>query len=127
MHALVRLATRKWLESSGKLQLFRQRFISSLSKAFPPAHYENWPLCQSLFAHVKSAAGEQPEGESSLLEWAALLYRAAWYALEMINIDDARKLSIKSMELGIRILGEDHPDTLRSMSILASTYWNQGR
>jgi uncharacterized protein involved in tolerance to divalent cations len=27
----------------------------------------------------------------------------------------------------LRVLGEEHPDTLTSMSNLASTYWNQGK
>ena len=31
------------------------------------------------------------------------------------------------MEARLRVLGEEHPDTLSAIGNLASTYWNQGR
>ncbi len=31
------------------------------------------------------------------------------------------------MKTSLRVLKEEHPDTLSSMANLASTYWNQGR
>jgi len=40
---------------------------------------------------------------------------------------EAETLQVRVMETSIRVLGEEHPGTLTSMSNLASTYWNQGR
>jgi hypothetical protein len=34
---------------------------------------------------------------------------------------------VQVTETSLRVLGQEHPDTLNSMGILASTFWNQGR
>ncbi len=39
----------------------------------------------------------------------------------------AEKLEVQVMEMGKRVLGQKHPDTLISMGNLASTYRNQGQ
>ena len=127
MHSLVQLATRKWLEASGQLERWKQQFISNLEAQFPTGDYENWATCQLLFPHVKSAAAQKPEERRSLIEWASLLYRAAWYSLDIGNWPDAEKMSVQSTKVRKKLLGLDHPATLTSMANLASTYRNQGR
>ncbi|KAH7096020.1 hypothetical protein FB567DRAFT_430684 [Paraphoma chrysanthemicola] len=122
MHALVQLATRKWLAASGKLEHWKGRFISNLCAVFPGGDFENWAVCQTLFAHAKSAAEQQPEEESSQTELATLLYRAAWYATEKGNIADAITLAKKSMRLQMKVLGEEHEDTLWSMAMVGKAY-----
>lgn len=69
MHALVQLATRKWLEANGELEPYKQRFITTLCAAFPTGRHENWAVCETLFPHAISALDQQPEGEPSLVEW----------------------------------------------------------
>jgi tetratricopeptide (TPR) repeat protein len=127
MHALVQLSMRKWLEDNSKLERWKQQFVSNLRKAFPTGEYENWAACQALFAHAKAAVGQQPEDESSLAEWATLLYHAAWYALRMGNITDAAKLATKSMRARKKVLGQEHMDTLDSKEMVALAYKLEGR
>jgi tetratricopeptide (TPR) repeat protein len=127
MHALVQLATRMWLAANAKIKMWRQRFISTLCAEFPTGKYENWAACQALFSHARSAAGQQPEDESSLVEWASLLHRAAWYAEMMGNITDAVMLAVKSMEVRKKVLGLEHEDTLWSISMVGSAYELEGR
>jgi tetratricopeptide (TPR) repeat protein len=122
MHALVQLATRTWLDTNGKLERWKQQFVTNLCAEFPTGEYENWAACKRLFAHAKSAAGQQPEGDASLAQWATLLYRAAWYAWRMGNVTDAERLAVKSMKARRRILGQDHEDTLRSMRMVVFAY-----
>ena len=43
------------------------------------------------------------------------------------NHRDAEKLGVQVMEASTRMLGQEHPDTLWSMTNLASTYRKQGR
>ncbi|KAH8708386.1 hypothetical protein GQ44DRAFT_628220, partial [Phaeosphaeriaceae sp. PMI808] len=129
MHALVQLATRMWLAANGKLEQWRQQFISNLCAEFPTGEYENWAACQALFAHARSAVGQQPEDKSSLAEWATLLYRAAWYAEKMGNITDAVTLAVKSMKARKKVLGQEHEDTLWSIAMVGLAYklggqWN---
>jgi tetratricopeptide (TPR) repeat protein len=39
----------------------------------------------------------------------------------------AEELFVRDMKMSLRVLGQEHPDTLTSMANLASTYRNQGR
>jgi hypothetical protein len=122
MHALVQLATRKWLEAKGTFEQWNQRFISNLCAEYPTGDYENWTMCQALFAHAKSATGQQPKSEPSLVEWATLLYHAAWYAWRKGNAAEAEELAVKSMEARQNILGREHRDTLSSMAMVGLAY-----
>jgi tetratricopeptide (TPR) repeat protein len=119
MHSLIQLATRKWLTANEKLEMWKQQFTSNLYAAFPTGEYENWPTCQALFAHVKSAVGQRPENETSLLEWAGLLYLASWYAWRKGDAAEAKTLALQSMKVQVKTLGRGHRDTLSSTTMAA--------
>jgi hypothetical protein len=68
IYALVQLAIRKWLESNGKLEQWKQHFISNLCAEFLIGEYENWIACQALFAHARLAVRQQLEDKLSLVE-----------------------------------------------------------
>jgi tetratricopeptide (TPR) repeat protein len=56
----------------------------------------------------------------------------AWHTISTVLFyegrwKEAEELNVQVMETRKRVLGEEHPDTLRSMGNLASTYQNQGR
>jgi tetratricopeptide (TPR) repeat protein len=40
---------------------------------------------------------------------------------------EAEELEVQAMETSLRVLGQEHPDTLSSMANLAATYRNQER
>jgi hypothetical protein len=127
MHALVQLATRTWLAANGEFERWKQQFISNLDAEFPTGKYENWAVCQGLYAHVKMAVGHQPEAESSRVKWASLLYHAAWYAEGMGYSTDAATLAINSMKVRKNVLGQEHEDTLWSIAMVAHAYSLAGR
>ncbi|KAF2032530.1 TPR-like protein [Setomelanomma holmii] len=127
MHALVQLATRKWLESTSKLEQWKQKFVSNLCAAFPTGEYENSAACQALYAHAKAAREQQPKDESSIAEWATVLYRAAWFAERSGNIADAETLAIKAMKARKKVLGQGHEDTLWSVAMVGLAYRLGGR
>ena len=127
MHALVQLATRKWLEANGQLEAYKQRYIKTLSTEFPTGTYENWMYCRMLFPHAKLAITQRPTGEESLKKWAFLLYKAAWYACEKGSIVEAIELSELAMKVRENILGQEHKRTLASMSMVCSAYILGGR
>jgi tetratricopeptide (TPR) repeat protein len=127
MHRLVQLATQKWLEAHRQLERWKQQYIKSLCAEFPAGNYENWAKCGALFPHVQLAIAQQPEGDDSLREWALLLYNAAWYAWLRGNYSDAEKLSVKSMKVRKKLLGQDDIETLRSQGMVALAYNLRGR
>ena len=127
MHGLVQLATRKWLEVNGQLEKWKQQYIKNLYVEFPTGEFENWAKCQALFPHAKSAAAQRPEEQDSLIEWASVLYRAAWYAWRKGNGTEAEKMSVMAMNTRKKLLGQEHEKTLSSMAMVGLTYSLEGR
>ncbi|EED12700.1 kinesin, putative [Talaromyces stipitatus ATCC 10500] len=127
MHSLVQLATRRWLEVNGELEKWKGQYVQNLNAQFPMGEYENWAQCQVLFPHVKSAALQRPQKRDSLLEWATVLYKAAWYDWLKGNGAKGEQLSVKSMKARKKLLGLEHEETLASMQMVGSIYLIKGR
>ncbi|KAL9123557.1 MAG: hypothetical protein Q9217_007018 [Psora testacea] len=127
LHALVQLATRKWLEANKQLEQWKQCYIRNLSAEFLTGEYENWTYCYALFPHAKLAITQQPKTEGSLREWASLLYRAGWYAWGKGNINVAIELSDIAMKVRKKVLGQEHKKTLSSMGMVGIAYSLGGR
>ncbi|KAF2805782.1 putative kinesin [Mytilinidion resinicola] len=127
MHRLVQLATRKWLEGQGQLEIWKQQYIDNLCTAFPTGEHKNWAQCQALFPHAKLALSQPPKSEESLQQWALLLYKAAWYAWQKGSLSDAEKLSVKSMKVREKLLSKEHTDTLNSIAMVGLAIKLAGR
>ncbi|PSN62774.1 hypothetical protein BS50DRAFT_612957 [Corynespora cassiicola Philippines] len=127
MHRLVQLATQKWLEVHSQLERWQQAFLRNLCVAFPNGEYGNWAACQRLFAHAKSAAAQRPEKHSLLMDWASILYKAAWYAWRLGKGVEAEAMARQAMKARKTTLGYDHRDTLESMAMIGLTLQDQGK
>jgi len=127
MHRLVQLTMRVWLKSHGELNQWREKFISTLFRAFPNGQYEYWENCRSLFPHVKSAISQRPESPECRRQWATLLYRGAYYAWQSGNIADIREMASGSRNQREVLLGENHEEVLDSTNLLATGYWFEGQ
>ena len=127
MHRLVQLATQRWLAAEGQLKQWQQQFILSLHAAFPNGNYENWDVCQTLFPHTKLAFSLRFREPQVSLQCATVMFKAAWFALETGNAQDAEEMALYSRKVRAKEVGQEHHDTLESMAIVASTYRNQGR
>ena len=127
MHSLVQLATRKWLEASGQLEVWKQCYIKNLSARFPNGEHENWTDCQALFPHVNLAVTRPPKGEESSIEWASLMHNVAWYSFRKGSINEAVDLIQKAIKMRKKRLGPEHMKTVSSMSMLSVAHCAEGR
>ncbi|KAH7364016.1 putative kinesin [Rhexocercosporidium sp. MPI-PUGE-AT-0058] len=127
MHALVQLAMRTWLEAKGDLERWRRHYCKILSNEFPTGEYDNWARCQELFPHAQSAAAQKPEEQDSVLDWASVLYNAAWYAWRMGKGVEAENMSVRAMKVRKKILGDEDKDTLSGMAMVGLAYKLNGR
>jgi tetratricopeptide (TPR) repeat protein len=118
MHSLVQLATRKWLETQGQVDEWREQFISRLCAKLPTGEHENREKCQALFPHARAALAQRPKGEESLQTWALLLYNAAWYAWRRGKASEAEEMSTASMKARNEVLGAGNAETLSSMAMV---------
>ena len=76
MHALVQLATRKWLEVHKQDARWKEEFCSKLNAVLPTGKYENWAQCEKLFPHAKLAESQRPASDKSVQQWAQILRKA---------------------------------------------------
>lgn len=127
IHRLVQLTTRAWLKSHGQIDQWKDKFITILCNDFPTGEYKNWEKCSLLFPHVKSAMSQRPTSAELQRRWASLLYRGAWYAWQIGNIADTRKIATKSTKERILLLGNEYEEVIISMSMLATVFRLEGR
>ncbi|KAJ5737258.1 uncharacterized protein N7483_002383 [Penicillium malachiteum] len=127
MSRLVQLSTHAWLKSHGEIDQWRERFIRNLYQEFPIGRYENWGKCRSLFPHVRLAMSQRPKSPDSLLKWATLLYRGAWYASQSGSVTETREMAVKSRDQRVTLLGEEHKEALDSIAMLAIAYRLDGQ
>ena len=125
VHRLVHLATRNWLREKGSLGEWCQKTINRLAEVFPKDDHENRRLWRSYLPHSRFALAcrlvpRDTEGRLVLLEKLGLcLIREGRYA-------EAEEKLTEVMEMRVEAMGDEHPDTLRSINDLAASVWNQG-
>jgi len=84
---------------------------------------EDFVYRRGLYKHVSNCVALiKPTDVDSLVA-----FNLAFIYSEQGRWRDAEVYGVVAMEKRRQVLGEDHPDTLRSMGNLTSTYWNQGR
>ena len=127
MHGLVQLAMKKWLEAHGQIERWKRQFIKNLDAELPTGEYENWEKCRALFPHAQSAAAQRPKEQDSLLDWASILYNAAWYALRMGKGVETENMAVHVMKVRKKILGDEHSDILNGMAMVSLAYSLNGR
>ena len=127
MHGLVQLAMKKWLEAHKQIERWKRQFIKNLDAELPTGEYENWEKCRALFPHAQSAAAQRPKEQDSLLDWASILYNAAWYALRMGKGVETENMAVHVMKVRKKILGDEHSDTLNGMAMVGLAHRLNGQ
>ena len=128
MHRLVQLVTRKWLASRGTLEQFGKEALLMLAHVYPYGTYESRTTCAAYLSHANAVLQSCSfESKDEAEAKASLLHRMAAYIAFEGNWDVAEALNVEATRIRRQLFGEDHPDTLRSMSDLASTLWDQNR
>jgi len=127
MHRLVQFSTKKWLELHDELENWKEKYIKIMNEAFPVGRYENWTTCQQLFPHAEMVLSYWPMNEDYLARWASILFNAALYSKPQGIYDAAEEMNRRALEGREKALGEEHPDTLSSVSNLALVLSRQGK
>jgi len=113
-------------QSEQHINFYRAMTILSCSISFS-YKTQDYIFRQRLIPHIKASyhyAAEldiKKEYDDNRYSKFGLVFR------ENGDWAEAENLDIQVMKTRNEMLGQEHPDTLSSMSNLASTYWNQGR
>ncbi|KAL6802680.1 heterokaryon incompatibility protein domain-containing protein [Trichoderma sp. SZMC 28013] len=125
VHRLVHLAMRNWLRKEGLLSHWAGKTIAILAKNMGSIDYDKrtWRSCMPHAHYVLGSPliSEDDKGKLDLLRKYAkcLYYDGRYQEAESVLERVTENLKMK--------LGDDHPEALRNMSNLASTYRRQGR
>ncbi|KAK4246934.1 hypothetical protein C7999DRAFT_41647 [Corynascus novoguineensis] len=104
MHRLIQLVTQTWLSRKGMKPQFAEQALLLVSEVYPFGNHETRAICSAYLPHANA---------ESIIR-ASLLHRIG-------GLYDYQAEILKA------VLGEEHPDTLASITNLASIYGNQGR
>src|SRR3984957_18187823 len=119
VHPLVHAWTRTMVSNAASTRTCTQ-FILSLS-CDVGMNSEDYKFRRTLLPHVDAVLQGSTATVPDVSRRLQVVYKdgGRW--------KEAEKLQMMVMETEKQVLGEEHPDTLTSMSNLASTYGNQGR
>ena len=126
LHQLVHGSLRRLLQKQKRLDQWNQHAIARLLAVFPSPSRGSRSKWRRLLPHAKYALShsllEQEAADRTTLRW-----KCAVTLLSDGRYSESEELFVQVVETRKRVLGEEHPDTLKSIGNLASTFWSQGR
>jgi tetratricopeptide (TPR) repeat protein len=124
-HRLIQLATRSSL-SEVEISCSSGKALEVANYLFPSGDFETWTACKRYLPHaLKSSSYKRAVNYKEHAR--GLLARMGIYYLYQGRSDEAEKLQVEVLKLRKNVQGEKHPDTIRAMANLASTWQQQGR
>ncbi|KAM0690643.1 hypothetical protein Q7P36_009411 [Cladosporium allicinum] len=129
MHMLVRMATRVWLSTQGRLKTFQLRALRLVHLAFPDRpSFRTRNNCRELLPQANTVLQYEFDDPNDSLLQAALFCAIAMCQLDLKRCDDAEV----SFGAAQEIAGQLPPDRSQRVSLsarsgLASVYLQQGR
>jgi tetratricopeptide (TPR) repeat protein len=127
MHRLVQLSTRKWVELNRQLERWRSEAIKVIARLFPSGQYETWSDCQILLPHAREIMSSRVTDQQDLLSLALVNTNLGWFYMLKGNLIRAEPTLQEAIVVMEKELGANHPDTLTSVSNLASVLERLGR
>ncbi|KAK0735992.1 hypothetical protein B0T21DRAFT_348114 [Apiosordaria backusii] len=129
MHKLVQEATQYSLSQENRRTdqwHFSEVALRAATSLFPERRRELWGECERYLRHAQLAAGWAGLCRGGV-EAAALLTRVSDYLYDRGRWREKEPVDLRAYEYRRELLGDKHPDTIRSMADLAATYHAQGR
>ncbi|TVY65025.1 Protein SERAC1 [Fusarium oxysporum f. sp. cubense] len=135
MHRLIQLVTRTWLVRKGNMVEFTRHAFSAVSDFYPYASFqdaewwvEDMRTCNAHLSHAKSVLEIQIiETEEDKLIRASVLHRVASFFGFQGRSTEAETLQSEAVDIRLEVYGEEHEQTLYSMTDLATSLAEQGQ
>ncbi|KAL5588577.1 hypothetical protein FOBRF1_015105 [Fusarium oxysporum] len=129
MHRLIQLVTRTWLVRKGSIAEFTRHAFSAVSDFYPYASFddaefwlEDMTTCTAYLSHAKSVLEAQIiETEEDRLIRASVLHRVGSFFRFQGRYREAESLQREGLSIRRELLGEEHIETLVTISDLAGS------
>jgi tetratricopeptide (TPR) repeat protein len=122
MHALVQLATQKWLGGNARYSEWRNKFFQVLHGRFPNRYSPDWPKAKALFPHAFAALQLDAAGTYAQPLLASLLCNAGRYAFRAYAFANAERMLSTSLVILTQLFGNGHSQSQYTMYLLAMLY-----
>ena len=119
MHRLVQMAIISWLERHGEIDRWKENAALLIQRSLPDSAYEFWKTWESLLPHAEIALKYQSPNQDSQLLHSKILVNTAYYFEERGRYDAAAERCQHALSIQVEILGEDHPETVLGLFLLA--------
>jgi hypothetical protein len=128
MHRLVHIAMQNWLKMKDEWRDWNEKTMKRIMDIFPWPKHENKTLWTMYLPHAQYAITnfEKIFSDTKDLPWR-LLHNLAQCSQLQGKFTEAEVMHWRILELKETVLGMDHPDTLVSISNLASSLHEQGK
>ncbi|RKL04135.1 hypothetical protein BFJ70_g17220 [Fusarium oxysporum] len=100
--------------------------LKVVDSLFPSSEPASWAQCEQYLTHAVRV-GEWAEVSGTEIKTATLLARVSYFLYDRGRWREREPVASHAWGLQRKVLGEKHPDTIRSMASLATTYHAQGR
>jgi tetratricopeptide (TPR) repeat protein len=127
MHRLVQLSTRRWVELNKQLERWQSESIKVITRLFPSGQYETWLDCHILLPHVREIMSFKVTSSQDLLSLSSVNTNLGWFYILTGKFIMAEPILQEAIVVREKELRVNHPDTLTSVSNLASVLERQGR
>ncbi len=128
IHRLVQLSTQKWLELQHVLVEWQEKALNAVFANCPQnGEFENWATWETISPHVQVVLEYIFSTEPCQLKRASILRKVSSYDGRQGQYGAAYEKGMKAQTMCQKLLGKKHPDTLASMSNLASVLNSQGK
>ncbi|KAH0559873.1 hypothetical protein GP486_003610 [Trichoglossum hirsutum] len=125
IHHLVQLVTRIWLTGYNEAKMASSA-LELVERCFPNVEYESWPACGAYLPHAEAVLHLE-HANTNIKTRATLLLKVSLYFRSQGNFEPAEEKARESLYLLQKEFGSEHPETLASISNLASVFHDQGR
>jgi len=116
VHRLVQAVLKDDMESATQRR-WAERVVLAVNCSFPQIAVETWPVCQMYLPHALECAEHIAQWDLAMAEAASLLLQAGYYLDNRGQYEQAEPLSRRALTTRERVLGPEHPDTVRTREI----------
>ncbi|KAF4447593.1 hypothetical protein F53441_8888 [Fusarium austroafricanum] len=102
------------------------RALQVVDDLFPSSEPSSWAQCEQYLIHAIQV-GEWAEVSGTEIKTASLLQRVSYFLYDRGRWREKEPVDSRAWGLWRKALGEKHPNTIRSMADLTTTYHAQGR
>jgi tetratricopeptide (TPR) repeat protein len=127
MHRLVQFSTRRWLETHGEEETWKERYVAKMDDAIPDPSCADVPRSRAWFPHAEIAFSYRPASPEYLSRWTEVLVNASWFAESEGNYSVAEKLLLEALKWRELSPGKEDPTTLDAGNQIGMVFYRQGR